>query len=141
MRSADLEIENQLFQTAKEFFARSYSPYSKFAVGAAVYDASTGQMFGGTNIENAAYPSGLCAERVAYFSGRALNPAFRPTKIVIYTDSQSPVAPCGACLQVLVELSTTDLEVLLAGPPGIFKRFKLSELIPYSFDSSDLKPK
>lgn len=100
--SAEVQL---LFEKAKEAMDRAYSPYSGFRVGAALM-LENGEIFTGNNQENAAYPSGLCAERVAIFAAKSLYPEVAIEFLVIVTSAenpQTPVSPCGSCRQVMVE--------------------------------------
>src|SRR6056297_3162672 len=124
------EIEENLLSLAKDYRNRSHSPYSGFAIGAAVLSKD---FYGGTNIENAAYPSGLCAERVAFFSARAADKNFQPSHLLVYTDQDQAVVPCAGCLQVITEFADKNLKILLAGKNGIIDRKTLGDLLPYSF--------
>jgi cytidine deaminase len=97
----------ELLQEATKAAETSYSPYSSFSVGAAVRLAN-GQVFKGSNQENAAYPSGMCAERVALFYAQAACPDVPAESIAIFASSsefklEQPVTPCGSCRQVIAE--------------------------------------
>ena len=131
----------ELMQIAHEAAKNAYAPYSKFQVGAAVRLAN-GEVVTGNNIENAAYPSGLCAERVALFAAMARYPGvaiealavtgYSPTKLI-----DEPVAPCGACRQVMVEVEQTSkrpLRVLSQGMTGPIMFFDgIESLMPFIF--------
>lgn len=104
--------------------ADSYSPYSRFAVGAALLTKS-GKVYTGANIENGAYPSSMCAERVAVF--KAVNDGEREFAAIAVT-----AAPCGACRQVLSEFSDGSLEIITEDM-GEVATHRLDELLPYSF--------
>jgi cytidine deaminase len=125
----------QLVEAACEARLRSYSPYSKFRVGAALLGES-GATYPGTNVENASIGLSICAERSAVFRAVAEGEAaFRA--IAICADGASPTLPCGACRQVLVEFGS-DLTVLVAGDRGSkgeVLQFSLGELIPHAFES------
>ncbi len=131
----------ELMHRAHEAARNAYAPYSKFNVGAAVRLAN-GKVVTGNNIENAAYPSGLCAERVAMFAAMAQYPgvAFESLAVTAYSASKTieePVAPCGACRQVMVEveqLSKQPLRVLCQGETGpIFVFSGIESLMPFIF--------
>ena len=130
-----------LLRHAHEAARNSYAPYSKFHVGAAVR-LSNGVIVKGNNIENAAYPSGLCAERVALFSAQAQYPDVPVEAIAITafsdkTEVNEPVAPCGACRQVMVEveqLSKRPLRILCQGDKGPVMAFDgIETLMPFIF--------
>ena len=119
---------------AKEF---SYSPYSKFRVGAALL-TENGNIYKGANIENAAYGATMCAERVAVYSA-IMNKENNFTAIAIAGDSSDFVPPCGSCRQVLLELCGPDLDVIFVKEDKEIKSYKLSELIPFSFGDKQLR--
>ena len=131
----------ELMRIAHEATKRSYAPYSKFHVGAAVRLAN-GEIMTGNNIENAAYPSGLCAERVAMFAAMAKYPGVAIEALAITACSatktiEEPVAPCGACRQVMVEVeqqSKQPLRVLCQGETGPVMVFDgIESLMPFIF--------
>lgn len=115
--------------------ARAYAPYSRYAVGAALL-AESGAIYDGVNVENAAYPAGICAERTAVF--KAVSDGERKfTALAVTTENGGP--PCGACRQVLSEFGLGTL-VLIADREGkIVRRTTVGELLPHSFGASDLK--
>lgn len=108
----------------------AYAPYSKFPVGAAVR-AETGAVFGGFNIENSAYGHAMCAERVALFSAMAVG-STGFTDIAVVADLAVPIAPCGACRQVMAELAP-QARVIMANLQGEVRAAKVAELLPYTF--------
>lgn len=131
----------ELMRRAHEATRSAYAPYSKFNVGAAVRLAN-GEIVTGNNIENAAYPSGLCAERVAMFSAMAKYPGVAFEALAVTAHSQTkviaePVAPCGACRQVMVEveqLSKRPLRVMCQGQEGPIMVFEgIESLMPFIF--------
>jgi cytidine deaminase len=123
----------------------AYSPYSGFSVGAAVL-LENGEIITGSNQENAAYPSGLCAERVAVFYAKAKYPdvAIKQLAVIALKGDEvvdPPAAPCGACRQVLIEYEEqqdSPLQVLLAGKSEVIKIETSSDLLPISFGSKEL---
>ncbi len=134
-----------LIDKAKESVKLSYSPYSHFAVGAAVLLAD-GTVFCGANQENAAYPSGLCAERTAMFYANAQCPT-TPVKALAcacFTDghfTHKPGSPCGNCRQVLLETEQRfqhDMEILLYGENEILIFPSAKSLLPHCFVEDDL---
>ena len=142
----ELTIEYQtLVNKAKDQVAKAYAPYSGFHVGAAVLLAN-GELFAGSNQENAAYPSGLCAERVAMFYANAQYPnvPVKAIAIAAYTAEQflsSPITPCGACRQVLLESEMrfdNDIEVILYGTDEIYILKNIRQLMPLCFEKSSL---
>lgn len=138
--------EANLMLEAIEIRKKAYAPYSKFRVGAALLMES-GQIVLGSNQENAAYPSGLCAERTAIFQAGALYPNERIKMIAISASSdlkltQNPIPPCGACRQSMLEyesLQTEPIQVLFMGATGIvLKSPSILNLIPFHFDNKVL---
>lgn len=112
---------------AKEF---SYSPYSRFRVGAALL-CKDGSVYTGCNIENSAYGPSNCAERTAIF--KAVSEGKREfKKIAVVLDNEEYASPCGVCRQVMMEFSP-DMEIIMANCNGDFIKKKLKELLPYAF--------
>lgn len=109
---------------------QAYAPYSGFAVGAAVQTAS-GQIYGGSNIENVSYGLSNCAERTAMFQAIAHGER-QLVRIAVCADTPEPVAPCGACRQVMQELGP-QMEVILVNQAGAQIVTTVEELLPYSF--------
>lgn len=131
----------ELLRQAHEATGNAYVPYSKFHVGAAVRLAN-GVVVKGSNIENAAYPSGLCAERVALFSAQAQFPGVAVEALAITACSEikdvtEPVAPCGACRQVMVETeqrSGSPMRIICQGNTGkVFVFEGVETLMPFIF--------
>ena len=131
----------ELLRQAHEATGNAYVPYSKFHVGAAVRLAN-GVVVKGNNIENAAYPSGLCAERVALFSAQAQFPGVAVEALAITACSEikdvtEPVAPCGACRQVMVETeqrSGSPMRIICQGNTGkVFVFEGVETLMPFIF--------
>jgi len=115
--------------------SRSYSPYSRFPVGAALACAD-GSVYTGCNIENAAYGPSVCAERVAVF--KAVSEGKREfVRIAVAASTKKFCAPCGVCRQVLQEFAP-DLEVILVNCDGETKELTQRDLLPYSFDGDSL---
>lgn len=131
-----------LADAAIEAVALSYAPYSNFNVGAAVM-FEDGEIVKGANQENAAYPSGLCAERTALFYASASRPDKAMTAIAIAAGQnghlcKSPATPCGACRQVMAQYQTKSgksMSVLLVGANRVWKFEKVDDLLPLIFDS------
>ncbi len=116
---------------------RAYAPYSRFRVGAAVV-AADGSVYGGANIENAAYPQGLCAEAVA-LAAMVMAGRHRVHALVVVGDGTLPVTPCGGCRQKLREFSTDDtLVVCVDGDGQIGLQISLGQLLPHSFGPEHL---
>lgn len=130
--------KEDLVYRAIEAREMSYSPYSKFAVGAALL-TSDGEVYLGTNIENAAYGLTMCAERNAIFNAYCHGVTQDDIEaLAIVADTDLPVSPCGSCRQVLSELFPHDKVIYLANLKGDIKVVKIEDLLPYSFDSDDL---
>lgn len=136
----------KLMKSAREAKATAYAPYSKFKVGAAIL-LKNGITVTGNNQENAAYPSGICAERVAVWKASSDYPNEKIHALAITASSSSqvlkePVAPCGGCRQTLSEYEIqqkTPIEVYFMGEEGsIIKTNSLLDLLPIAFDKSFL---
>lgn len=122
--------EEELIAIAKKYREHSYSPYSRFKVGAAVLMKS-GKVYGGCNIENAAYPVTNCAERTAIF--KAVSEGERDfAAIAVVADTDGPCAPCGACRQVMAEFCIP--KVIMANLHGDVRTASLEEILPFAFD-------
>lgn len=118
---------------AKKAYDKSYSPYSKFAVGAAI-KMKDGSYIHGANIENASYPLSNCAERSALFS--AYSQGYKKEDILsitIIANDDRPISPCGACRQVMFELMPKDTKIILTNLKGEVKETTPDELLPYGF--------
>ncbi len=122
---------DDLLQLARRMMQRAHAPYSKFRVGAALR-AEDGSIHGGCNVENAAYPQGLCAEAgaiaalVAAGHGRIL-------ECLVIAAGPELVTPCGGCRQKLREFASDDLPIHLCAPDGLRRTVTLGELLPMSF--------
>ena len=135
-------MDRELAEAAIQATEGSYAPYSKFNVGAAVR-LDSGLIVKGSNQENAAYPSGLCAERTAMFYASATYPENIMTGIAITASQEgalcaNPVTPCGACRQVMAQYQTKGgkpMSILLVGSNKIWKFEKVDDLLPLIFDS------
>ena len=136
--------ENEKYELVKKALTArdaSYSPYSRFAVGAALL-TDDGEIFTGANIESASYSPTVCAERVAFFS--AVHSGKRDFKAIaivggpIAEDVSSFTAPCGVCRQVMAEFCGSDFEIILYDGDNI-KSYTFAELLPESFGKSNLK--
>ena len=140
------ELYRGLVDEAKRATEVAYAPYSKFRVGAAVL-LETGEIVSGANQENAAYPSGLCAERVAMFYANSRFPNVAPKALAIaaFADGdflEEPITPCGACRQVLLETEVrygVDIDVLLYGRKGVYVVKGVKALLPLSFDKEGFR--
>ncbi|HVB31418.1 MAG TPA: cytidine deaminase [Gemmatimonadaceae bacterium] len=125
----------ELRNRAAEAMERAYAPYSQFRVGAALL-ALDGTITAGCNVENAAYPAGVCAERVAL--GAAVAEGRREfLAVAIATEAEEPTPPCGVCRQALVEFAP-ELVVLSVTRGGREARWTLNELLPHAFTPHSL---
>ncbi|MNO62417.1 Cytidine deaminase [compost metagenome] len=132
---------NWLLQEAIKARANAYIPYSGFGVGAALLDQD-GHVHYGCNVENAAYGPTNCAERTAMF--RAIADGLKPGSfqaIAVVGDTDEPIAPCGVCRQVLLELCYGEMPVILGNLKGDIRQTTVGELLPYSFGPSQLDSK
>ena len=127
--------DSQLRSLAIEALALSYSPYSRFRVGACLL-SDDGRVFQGANFENASYGAAICAERCAV-SNAIAHGARRFTKVAIACD-RGFAWPCGICRQVLNEFKAGDMVVMTGSPAGDWKQLPLSALLPESFGPEDL---
>ncbi len=139
--------EQELVEVSRKMTRKAYAPYSEFYVGAAIL-LENGKIIKGNNQENGAYPSGLCAERVAAFAASAMYPGVEMKTIAVSAHStrvemEEPVSPCGACRQVLLEyeiLQQKPIKMLLSKEEGkILVIEKVNDLLPLSFSGGGLK--
>lgn len=138
--------DRKLAEAAVQAITGSYAPYSKFNVGAAVR-MSDGTIVTGANQENAAYPSGLCAERTAMFYANAHYPDKAMTAIAIAASQggvlcEEPATPCGQCRQVMAEYQTKGgrpMSIILVGSKNIYKFDRVECVLPFIFDSLEAK--
>lgn len=140
------EEDRELVEAAKQATNGSYAPYSKFLVGAAAR-LQNGCIVTGANQENAAYPSGLCAERTALFAAGAQHPDQPVVSLAIAARKgkrflSQPISPCGACRQVISgveERYGTPIRILLYGTEGILVSDGISPLLPLRFVDEDMR--
>jgi len=141
------EIDRQLVELAVKTTERAYAVYSGFHVGAALL-LSNGEIITGSNQENIAYPSGLCAERVAAFSAKSNFPKEKIVTIAIAAKSKKAkvvdaVAPCGSCRQALIEyeiLDKQDIKVIMTNDDHeIYMADSFKDLLPFFFNSKAVK--
>ncbi len=135
-----------LMEQAVEIRKKAYAPYSKFRVGAALL-LDNGKVVLGSNQENAAYPSGLCAERVAIFQSGAIYPEAKIVKMAVSAASDTnktttPIPPCGACRQSISEYEFKQeypIEIYFMGESGeVYLSKSISNLLPLTFDKNFL---
>lgn len=140
------EDDQRLVNKAIEATRNSYAPYSNFHVGACLRTADGMEMIG-ANQENAAFPSGLCAERSAIFAAQSQHPESAIVALAIAARNEegmmaTPVSPCGACRQVILEMEDRyqcDVKILLYGTEGIYVIPNVKTLLPLHFVDSCMK--
>jgi cytidine deaminase len=124
---------DQLLERAKIARERAYAPYSRFKVGAALLTRD-GNVFDGCNVENASYGLCNCAERTAFFSAIAAGyTRDQFSAIAVIGDTDGPIAPCGACRQVMIELGGPDLTIRLGNLNGAIRDTTAREQLPDAF--------
>ncbi|RKD24009.1 cytidine deaminase [Ammoniphilus oxalaticus] len=129
--------DQKLLDYARQAMKQAYVPYSKFQVGAAIL-TNQGGVIVGCNIENAAYSLCNCAERTALF--KAYSEGKKSfVKMAVIADTDSPVSPCGACRQVMVELCPPTMKVVLGNLKGDIRSATVEQLLPSAFNQEDLK--
>lgn len=130
--------KEELIEEAKKARSLSYSPYSNFAVGAALL-TKDGQVYLGANVENSSYPLAMCAERNALYNammdGRKRDDF---EALAIVADSKRACSPCGACRQVISELYPKDKPIYLANLEGDERVISIEELLPFAFEKGDM---
>lgn len=127
---------DDLFEAAAAARQKAYAPYSGFAVGAAIRAAS-GAIFSGTNVENAAYPVGTCAEAGALAAMIAAGER-QIAEILVLAESPEPVMPCGACRQRIAEFALPDAKLHSADPTGVRESIAFANLLPRPFGPRNL---
>jgi len=141
--------ERELLAEAKASMNKAYAPYSHFHVGAAIM-LENGIILRGNNQENASYPTGLCAERVAIFAAGANYPNVKIKALAITANSDlfhvnKPITPCGACRQAIAEYEHRyhqDIRLIMSGESGkVLIANSISNLLPYQFNADDLQVK
>ena len=127
--------KQSLIDLANEARRRAYVPYSNYPVGAALR-TKTGRVFTGVNVENAAYPTTICAERVAVF--KAVSEGEREFEVIaVVTDNGG--SPCGSCRQVLAEFGLDTIVLIADGQGKLIKQITVRELLPEAFTPKDLQ--
>ena len=129
----------ELIEKAKEARKLSYSPYSHFAVGAALL-CKDGQVYLGANIENSAYPMCMCAERNALYNAKMHGVKKEDmVALALSADTDEPCSPCGACRQVISELFPSNAPIYMSNLKGDVQETTIVELLPYAFSEDALK--
>ena len=129
------EIRQKLIRAAQEARKWAYAPYSGYAVGAALLTAS-GRVYDGVNVENAAYPTGICAERVAVF--KAVSEGEREFEAIAVVTINGG-SPCGSCRQVLAEFGVSTVVLLANADEQLLRETSVAELLPGAFGPRDLR--
>ena len=127
----------RLLEASLSARAHSHSPYSGYAVGAAILDEQ-GHVHAGANIENAAYPQGWCAEATA-LSAMVMAGGKRAVAVLVTGPGPEVITPCGGCRQKLREFAGPDLQIIAGDPSGIKDQWTLEQLLPHSFGPDHLK--
>lgn len=132
------DVEKML-QIAGVSRTQAHAPYSKFLVGCCIF-AGNGQYFGGCNVENTSYPLGQCAEATA-IGGMVLGGSKKILAVLVLTDTEKGVYPCGGCLQKISEFMGPEGEILIANTKGVTQVKKLAEIFNNQFGAlfSELK--
>ena len=129
-------MDDKMLELARQSMARAYAPYSKFSVGAVV-KGDNGKLYGGCNVENAAYPQGNCAEASA-ISAMIMDGTTKLEEVVVIGNGDELVTPCGGCRQRIREFGGPETPVHICGPEGVRKTLTLDELLPFSFGPENL---
>ena len=137
MHRLDPKVLQSLLTASQSARTLSHSPYSRYAVGAAVLD-ELGVVHAGCNIENTAYPQGWCAEATA-LGAMVMAGGKRALAIVVSGPGPDVITPCGGCRQKLREFGDEDLLVIAADPSGVKQSWTLGQLLPASFGPGHLK--
>ncbi|SCT82603.1 cytidine deaminase [Staphylococcus xylosus] len=133
-----MAYQSDYFTEVRTAQANAYAPYSNFKVGAYL-KTKDGKTYYGANVENAAYPMSICAERSSLVS--AIADGYRPgdfESITITVDADEPSSPCGACRQVMKELCDDDMPVYMTNHQGDMIESTVNELLPLGFSGKDL---
>ena len=128
-----------LLDAANRAKRNAYAPYSEFHVGAAVRGEG-GRIYSGCNVENSAYPEGLCAEAAA-IAAMIMAGERRIVEVLVVADGDTLCSPCGGCRQKLSEFSAAETVVHICGPEGVRKTITMAELLPVAFGPHNLGPK
>jgi cytidine deaminase len=130
-------MSHDLFEAARAAMAKSYAPYSKFPVGAAIR-ADDGKIHVGANIENISFPQGWCAEPSA-ISAMIMAGGRRIEEIAVIAEKLPLCTPCGGCRQKIAEFASADTRIYLCDDLGVQKTVTMGELLPYAFETDLLR--
>src|SRR4051794_39846256 len=131
LRRPEMDVIEQLLTVARAAQARAYAPYSNFPVGVALRTEG-GTIHAGCNVENAAFPSGTCAEAGA-IAAMVIAGETRITDLLV-VGARQPISPCGACRQRIHEFATAATKIHCAGPDGVVATYAAADLLPHAFD-------
>ena len=133
------DLVKTLLKKAKDAAQNAYAPYSKFHVGAALVD-DHGNFFSGCNVENLAFPSGICAEQVAISKAVSeVGPSFSISMLLVYTPTQKVTTPCGSCRQVINEFATPETRIVSVCDSEEHLDITFTELHPHATMIDKLK--
>jgi cytidine deaminase len=132
---------DRAYKQALKARTHSHSPYSRFAVGAAIKLRGNDLSIGGCNVENSSFGATICAERAALHSAVSQHGRISPEFMVIVTGEIKATVPCALCLQSLAEFCTDDFTIYLGNEKGILRKFTLHELLPHPFRSYEAHKK
>ena len=135
MKLVKTKENKRLIELSYDMMLNAYAPYSNFSVGAAILSEND-KLFGGCNVENAAYPEGTCAEAGA-ISAMIAGGCKTIKEIYIVSKSENIVSPCGGCRQKIREFSSDQTKIFLCNIKWDYKLFSLNELLPFSFSEFD----
>lgn len=124
---------HDLFEAARSAMKKSYSPYSKFPVGAAIR-AEDGKVYVGANIENISFPQGWCAEPSA-ISAMIMGGGRQITELAVIAEKLPLCTPCGGCRQKIAEFASAGTRIYLCNDQGVQKTLTMDDLLPYAFDT------
>jgi cytidine deaminase len=130
-------MSRDLFLAAKAAMTKSYSPYSKFPVGAALR-TEDGRIYSGANIEIASYPEGWCAETTA-LSHYVMGGGGKITEIAVVAEKMARITPCGGCRQRLAEFTTPDTKLYLCDETGVVETVTMGDMLPLGFAGDTLR--
>jgi cytidine deaminase len=130
-------MSHDLFLAAREAMAKSYAPYSKFPVGAALR-TTDGRVYAGANIEVASYPEGWCAE-TTMLGHYVMDGGGEIAEIAVVAERMDRITPCGGCRQRLAEFSKPDTKLYLCDATGVVQTVTMGEMLPYGFAGDMLK--
>ncbi|MCF6369227.1 cytidine deaminase [Rhizobium halophilum] len=126
-------MSHDLFEAARSAMDKSYSPYSKFPVGAAIR-ADDGQVYVGANIENISFPQGWCAEPSA-ISAMIMGGGRKIAELAVIAEKLPLCTPCGGCRQKIAEFASAGTRIYLCDDQGVQKTLTMGDLLPYAFDT------